>query len=278
MDVTGTVELVGVEWTLLRFVSDGVESVPGDYPLEITLGITTAGALTATDGCNRLSGPVELEDDRVVTGQLAMTMVRCHGPVEQVAPLIERVLHSSPTWVIQGETLTLSTVSTTLVYEPRRSIFPSDRAGRPAPLVITEGRRGSADYRFHYAVGEQGVRLTLEWREEPGGRWNYNGLVLEHDWTGPQPNPTACTDASIGDDRVIAGLVIEPATKVTFRPIGGQDVDLDLHELPGAPRHLAYIGFVGQPERGSTVHAYDASGAELGPAHAPYWWLPGDPI
>jgi len=26
------------------------------------------------------------------------------------------------------------------------------------------------------------------------------------------------------------------------------------------------------------VHAYDASGAELGPPHAPYWWLPGDPI
>ena len=73
-------------------------------------------------------------------------------------------------------------------------------------------------------------------------------------------------------------LVIEPATKVTFRPIGGQDIDLDLHQLPEAPRHLAYIGFVGQPERGSTVHAYDASGAELGPAHAPHWWLPGDPI
>jgi hypothetical protein len=40
MDVTGSVELVGVEWTLLLYVSDGVESVPGDYPLEITLGIT----------------------------------------------------------------------------------------------------------------------------------------------------------------------------------------------------------------------------------------------
>ena len=278
MDVTGRVELVGVEWTLLRFVSDGVESVPADYPLEITLGITSAGALTATDGCNWLSGPVELEDDRVVTGQLASTMRGCRGPVAQVAPLIERVLQSSPTWVIEGETLTLSTVNTTLVYEPRRSIFPSDRAGRPAPLVITEGRRGSADYRFHYAIGEQGVGLTVEWHEEPGSRWNYNGLVLEHDRTGPQPNPMACTDASIGDDRVIAGLVIEPATKVTFRPIGGQDVDLDLHQLPEAPRHLAYIGFVGQPERGSTVHAYDASGAELGPAHAPYWWLPGDPI
>ena len=36
MDVTGRVELVGVEWTLLRFVSDGVESVPVHYPLEIT--------------------------------------------------------------------------------------------------------------------------------------------------------------------------------------------------------------------------------------------------
>src|SRR6185295_14078600 len=110
MDVTRTVELVGVEWTLLRFVSDGVESVPGDYPLEITLGITTAGALTATDGCNWLSGPVELEDDRIVTGQLASTARGCRGPVVQVAPLIGRVLRSSPTWVIQGETLTLSTV------------------------------------------------------------------------------------------------------------------------------------------------------------------------
>ena len=278
MDATGRVELVGVEWTLLRFVSDGAESVPGDYPLEVTLGITSTGALTATDGCNWLYGSVELRADRLVTGQLASTMRGCSGPVVQVAPLIERVLHSSPTWVIRDETLTLSTVNTTLVYQPRRSIFPSDRAGRPAPLVITEGRRGGADYRFHYTVGEQGVGLSVEWREEPGGRWNYNGLVLEHDWTGPQPNPMACTDASIGDDRVIAGLVIEPAAKVTFRPIGGQDVDLDLHQLPEAPRHLAYIAFVGQPERGSTVHVYDASGAELGPPHAPYWWLPGDPI
>ena len=278
MDVTGRVELVGVEWTLVRFVSEGVESVPGDYPLEITLGITGTGAVTATDGCNWVSGRVEVEADRLVAGQLMTTRRGCIGPVAQVAPLIDRVLHSSPTWVIHDGTLTLTSVDATLVYAPRRSIFPSDRPGRPAPLVITEGRRGSADYRFAYAVSQQGVGLEVEWREEPGGGWNYSGLMLEHDWNGPQPNPMACTADSIGGDRVIAGLVTEPATKVTFRPIGRQDVDLDLHQLPEAPRHLAYIGFVGDPGRGSTVHAYDASGAELGPAHAPYWWLPGDPI
>jgi heat shock protein HslJ len=278
MGVTGRVELVGVEWTLLRFVSDGVESVPGDYPLEIRLGITRTGALSATDGCNWLSGLVEIEADRLVAGQLMMTTRGCAGPVAQVAPLIDLVLRSSPTWVIHDETLTLTSANTTLVYEPRRSIFPSDRAGRPAPLVITQGRRGGADYRFDYAVSRHGVQLEVEWREEPGGRWNHNGLTLEHDWNGPQPNPMACDAASIGGDRVIAGLVTEPTTRVTFRPIGRQDVDLDLHQLPEAPGYLAYIGFVGQPERGSTVHAYDASGAELGPAHAPYWWLPGDPI
>ena len=278
MDVTGRAKLVGVEWTLLRFLADGVESVPGDYPLEITLGITRTGALSATDGCNWLSGPVEVEADRLIAGQLMRTMRGCVGPVAQVAPLIDLVLHSSPTWVIHDGTLALTSVNTTLVYEPRRSIFPSDRAGRPAPLVITEGRRGSADYRFDYMVSRHGVHLECEWREEPGGAWNYSGLTLEHDWNGPQPNPMACTAASIGGDRVIAGLVTEPTTRVTFRPIGHQEVDLDLHQLPEAPRHLAYIGFVGQPERGSTVHAYDASGAELGPAHAPYWWLPGDPI
>ena len=93
--------MVGVEWTLLRFVSDGVESVPGDYPLEITLGITSTGALTATDGCNWLSGPVEVEDDRIVAGQLASDDAWLRGPVTQVAPLIGRVLRSTPTWVIQ---------------------------------------------------------------------------------------------------------------------------------------------------------------------------------
>ena len=278
MDVTGRVELVGVEWTLLRFVSDGVESVPGDYPLEITLGITRAGALSATDGCNWLFGPVEVEADRLVAGQLMRTMRGCQGPVDRVARLIDLVLNSSPAWVIHAGTLTLTSANTTLVYEPRRSVFPSDRAGRPAPLVIIQGRRGSADYRFDYAVSRHGVQLEAEWREEPGGRWNYSGLALEHDWNGPQPNVMACTAPSIGGERVIAGLVTEPTARVTFRPIGRQDVDLDLYQLPEAPRHLAYIGFVGQPERGSTVHAYDASGAELGPAHAPYWWLPGDPI
>ena len=278
MEGTGRVELVGVEWTLVQFVSDGVESGPGEYPLEITLGITRTGALSATDGCNWLSGPVEVDPDRIVAGQLMTTERGCTGPVAQVAPLIDRVLQSSPTWVIRDGTLALTAANTTLIYEPRRSPFPSDRPGRPAPLVITQGRRGSADYRCHYSVSELGVGLTMEWREEPGGAWNYSGLMLEHDWSGPQPNPMACTAASIGDDRVIAGLVTEPTTRVTFRPIGRQEVDLDLHQLPEAPRHLAYIGFVGQPERGSTVHAYDALGAELGPAEAPYWWLPGDPI
>jgi hypothetical protein len=180
--------------------------------------------------------------------------------------------------VIHDGTLTLTSANTTLVYQPRRSIFPSDRPGRPAPLVITEGRRGSADYRFDYAVSEQGVGLEVSGARSLAAPGITTGSRLEHDWNGPQPNPMACTIASIGDDRVIAGLVTEPTTRVMFRPIGRQDLDLDLHRLPEAPRHLAYIAFVGQPERGSTVHAYDASGAELGPAHAPYWWLPGDPI
>ena len=96
MDATGRVELVGVDWTLLRFVADGVESVPGDYPLEITLGITGTGALSATDGCNWVSGPVEVEADRLVAGQLVRTERGCIGPVAQVAPLIDRVLDSSP--------------------------------------------------------------------------------------------------------------------------------------------------------------------------------------
>jgi hypothetical protein len=195
----------------------------------------------------------------------------CRGPVAEVAPLIGRVLYSSPAWEIQERRLTLTSPDAALVYERRRSLFPSDRAGRPAPLVVAQGRRGDADYRLEYVVSGHGVHLEVVWRDEPGGGWNYHGLTLEHDWSGPQPNPMACTAAMIGSDRVIAGLVTETATTVTFRPVGGQEVDLDLHRLPEAKQHRAYVGFVGQPERGSTVHAYDATRAELGPPHAPHW-------
>jgi heat shock protein HslJ len=278
MGAVGADDLVGIEWTLLRFLSDGVDSVPGDYPLEITLGITRTGALSATDGCNWLSGSVDVQTDRLVAGKLMKTARGCRGPVAEVAPLIGRVLGSSPTWVIQDGTLTLTGAGTTLVYEPRRTLFPSDRAGRPAPLAITQGQRGNADYRFRYATPDHGVQLHGQWRDEPGRAWSFFMLTLEHDYVGRQPNPMACTTAVIGGDRVIAGLVTEPTTRVTFRPVGGHELDLDLHRLATAPRHRAYIGFVGQPERGSTVHAYDGSGTELGPAHAPHWWRPGDPI
>jgi hypothetical protein len=108
MDAAGRVELVGVEWTLLRFVSDGVESVPGDYPLEITLGITHTGALSATDGCNWLSGGVEIEPHRLVAGKLMTTMRGCGGPVAQVGPLIdasgaELGRPHAPYWWLRGD-------------------------------------------------------------------------------------------------------------------------------------------------------------------------------
>ena len=82
--MTGRVELVGVEWTLLRFVSDGVESVPGDYPLEVTLGITRTGALSATDGCNWLSGGAA--DANPITAAGSQPRPARQGPTTGEAP------------------------------------------------------------------------------------------------------------------------------------------------------------------------------------------------
>jgi hypothetical protein len=45
---------------------------------------------------------------------------------------------------------------------------------------------------------------------------------------------------------------------------------IDIDTLDEAPRHLAYAGFVGQPERGSQLFAVDAAGGVLGPPFAPY--------
>jgi hypothetical protein len=45
----------------------------------------------------------------------------------------------------------------------------------------------------------------------------------------------ACSTTRVDGDLLIAGLIIEPAQRVTFRPMDGAGVDLDIYALDAAP-------------------------------------------
>jgi heat shock protein HslJ len=270
VDIATPVGLIGVEWTLQRFVVDGVEHLPGDYPNEVTLRFSRGGLLSGTDGCNWFSTSVAIDPDHVILDGLVSTRRGCRGEAEKFSAILRSLLFAHPTWSLDDGVLTVAVGTTAVIYEARTSIYPSDRPGRAAPLVLAQGQRGTGDYRLSYSVSEHGVHLSFESRDEPGLGWGCSSLTLEHDWAGPQPNGMACSTARVDGDLLVVGLVIDPAQRVVFRAVGHPEVDLDTYALPEAVRHTAYSGFVGQPERGSELLVLDSSGTVLGPPLAPH--------
>lgn len=95
------------------YVSTGVQGprIPGDGPLRLTF---TAGHLSATAGCNTLMGSADLTGNTLHTGPLAATRMACGGDRAGADEWATSLLQPSPTWSLDGATLTLKTVDRTV--------------------------------------------------------------------------------------------------------------------------------------------------------------------
>lgn len=89
-----------------EFVSTEVQgaSIPGGGPLE--LGFAD-DRITAYAGCNRATATVDLSDGKVVTGELASTMMACLGERGDADAWVAALLGAQPDWTLDGDTLTL---------------------------------------------------------------------------------------------------------------------------------------------------------------------------
>jgi len=274
------VVLIGVEWTLVHLRRDGALVEPPDGASEVVLRFSADGQMSGTDGCNFFfGGPVVISGARLAVGRIGTTLVGCPGIVD-FTTAVGAVLHGEVDWTVLDGVLTISAADgDALVYERRRSIYPSDRPGRPAPHVLAEGAHGAGDYRLFYTAFDDRVSLAMEYRDAPGEGWAFWGTTMERGWSGPEPYPMSTAQCQVAGERFVAGMVTNAVARVMFRPLGGADpVDLPVYPLADAPDVRAYGGFVGDPRRGSDVVAYDADGSRLGPPYTPHWWLPGDPI
>ncbi len=89
--------------TFLSTRVDG-DPIPGGGPLEVSF---TPGRIAATAGCNRHMGEVTFDGDRLITGQLAATMMACPGERGRADAWLADFFAEPLTWSATGDALTL---------------------------------------------------------------------------------------------------------------------------------------------------------------------------
>jgi heat shock protein HslJ len=101
------VELAGTEWTLDGTIADdAIASLPAgvDAP---TLTIADDGTAAIFAGCNRGSTQVEITDDTLTLGPVALTRMACEEAAMDLEHQVVQVLDGEVTYAIDGDTLTV---------------------------------------------------------------------------------------------------------------------------------------------------------------------------
>jgi heat shock protein HslJ len=75
----------------------------------VELSFSENGYVTASAGCNILSGPVEVEQGRIMVGDLTSTEMACSTELEAQDEWLARVLAADPAYVLHDSRLQLET-------------------------------------------------------------------------------------------------------------------------------------------------------------------------
>jgi heat shock protein HslJ len=118
------------------FISTQVDGtpIPGGGPL--SLDFTTPGLVAATAGCNTASGAVEFTDAKISTDTLASTMMACEPTVMESDTWVTTLLTAQPSWTLSGDTLTLTTDTTTVTLADKKVVDP-DRPVQGTAWTVT---------------------------------------------------------------------------------------------------------------------------------------------
>ncbi|MGA4507787.1 META domain-containing protein [Propionibacteriaceae bacterium G1746] len=86
-------------------------SSQGLPPRGVTL-VVDGDRISGSDGCNAYFGKLSVQDfsgttGRLVVGDVTSTLIGCPAEVQQVADWFMRLLHDRPTFVVDGNRLTL---------------------------------------------------------------------------------------------------------------------------------------------------------------------------
>ncbi len=107
------------------FVSTSVTGtqIPGDGPMVVEF--PEDGRISATAGCNRFVGGVDLADGRVKASDLASTMMACLPEREGADAWLTTLFDAEPRWSLDGNTFTLTGDDITVSLEDEKVADPA---------------------------------------------------------------------------------------------------------------------------------------------------------
>ena len=231
------------ELTGRTFLSESITEAGQDRELvagtRISLDFTTDGQVSANAGCNHLFGEVTITSERLEVGPMGGTEMGCDPQRHAQDEWLMGFLQSSPTWLLDGDRLTLTAGETEIVLLDREVADPDRPLQGTRWLVDTiisgdaassmwAGTEGSA---WFVVVGERftassGCRY-FEGNVEVGEDTLRFGEVVQTD-------PMCGEEYREVDDamQAIFGGEVEysiEAGRLTFTQSGGE-VGLGLHE------------------------------------------------
>ncbi|HEX5994512.1 MAG TPA: META domain-containing protein [Jiangellales bacterium] len=116
------------ELTGRTFLSESVLAGGQDRPLvegtRISLDFTTDGQVSANAGCNQLFGSVTITDERLEVGPMGGTEMGCDPQRHAQDEWLVDFLQSSPSWLLDGDRLTLTAGDTEIVLLDREVADP----------------------------------------------------------------------------------------------------------------------------------------------------------
>lgn len=209
------------------------------------------------DGCNGVSGSMEVDGDTVTPTSFGSTAVGCEGP--NFTPLVGAADGmASFTYEVTGETLILRFgAGSMLTYRATDGHFPETTG-----TVIDEGSLpGPGGGEVHHRVA---------WEQETDGGESF---FLELRGASGTSAVGAVDDGAINamkqqagdvDGRdILFGLVPGATTRTVYEPTGGDPIELELTDLPSTDRHRAVVALVPGGVSAWQLVAYDADGTEL---------------
>lgn len=114
---------VGTSYLSIKLTEDGKvkQLVPGT---RIRLDFRDGGALAFNAGCNQLGGTISLGGGVLTMDGYGGTEMGCDPALQAQDEWLGELLKEGPTWKLEGDTLTLTRGSTTLVLQDREIVEP----------------------------------------------------------------------------------------------------------------------------------------------------------
>ena len=94
-------------WELVSYGSPSSQT-PAAPDVDTSIEFGSDGTLAGNLGCNGFGGDYKVDGDGIVFGQIASTLMFCEGPVGEQEATTLAVFTESATFVVEGDTLTIT--------------------------------------------------------------------------------------------------------------------------------------------------------------------------